>query len=82
MTVFDAAPGRLGIHYDAGLDDAYRAGPEVRLHGTQAWMKVCFELPEPRFGKGQNGGADFRLVNFGADLWVREIEVTRADPGE
>jgi len=78
VTLFDAAPGKLGIHYGSAKGD-YTEGPFVMRTGTGEWIDAVFELDAPRFEHGENGGADFRLVNAGLDLAVARVEVERAD---
>jgi hypothetical protein len=48
--------------------------------GSGQWRRGVIRLPDARFGHGQNGGADFRLV--GAGLAVRKIEVTFSRPAD
>jgi hypothetical protein len=77
VTVFDDAPGQLGIHYDAGTESAYRDGPTRKLEGMKKWVDLTFPLAGAKFQHGQNSGADFRLVNSGNDLAVRDVAVKR-----
>ncbi|MEA3366273.1 MAG: hypothetical protein U9Q79_11600, partial [Candidatus Hydrogenedentes bacterium] len=76
VTLLDNAPGEIGIHYDSHAGSAYRDGPRHRLSGSGDWVELSFELPDAAFTHGQNGGADFRLVNFSTDLVIRSVRVT------
>ena len=76
VTVKDNASGELGIHYDAHTGSAYRDGPRHTLPGSGDWIELSFELPDAAFAHSQNGGADFRLVNFGNELVIRSVRVT------
>lgn len=48
--------------------------------GSGQWRRGVIHLPDARFGHGQNGGADFRLI--GAGLVIRKIEVTFSRPAD
>lgn len=74
-TVLDRAPGLLGIHYDAHGNSAYAPGPNVNLPGKGGWTEVAFDLPDALFAHSENGGADFRIVNFKNDLAVSRVRV-------
>ncbi len=78
VTLLDTAPGELGIHYDSHAGSAYREGPRHALAGSGEWREVSFELPDAAFAHGQNGGADFRLVNFRNELVIRRVQVRTA----
>lgn len=75
VVLYAEAPGRLGIHYDAREFGAYRAGPEIEISGAGTWQELTFNLPDALFSHGQNGGADFRLVNCGFPLRVHRVTV-------
>lgn len=75
VTLYAETPGRLGIHYDAHKSGAYRAGSETEIKTAGTWQEVTFELPGALFSHGQNGGADFRLVNCGFPLRVHGVSV-------
>lgn len=75
VEVLDVAPGKIGIHYDSHANTAYANGPERRLDGTGNWITVEFALPGALFSHGQNGGADFRIVNPGNDLYIHGVQV-------
>ncbi len=77
VDLYDNTPGKVGVQYDAREGSSYRNGPEVTLAGTGAWRTVVFNLPGAHFAHGQNGGADFRLVNFGGGLLLSEVRVRR-----
>ena len=79
VRVFDDVPGTLGIHYDSREHGPYHDGPVVELHGGGAWRTVAFDLPEAHLAHGQNGGADFRLVNFGNDLRIACVTLRTLD---
>jgi len=72
-TLLDRTPGEVGIQYDSHRGSAYRDGPRHQLTGTGEWTELVFDLPEPCFAHGQNGGADFRFVNFGTDLCMHRV---------
>ena len=75
VTVLDAAAGRLGLQYDSHGRGDYAPVAEQPLTGSGQWVEIRFELPKPRFFHSQNGGADFRLVNPGLDLLIRNVDV-------
>lgn len=77
--VLDLAPGTLGIQYDSHRNSAYYAGPNVALAGSGVWIETVFALPDAFFGHCQNGGADFRLINDGNDLYVRQVSVRQIE---
>lgn len=80
VVVLDTPRGAVGLEYDshdetATLQGAYTGTRTYELKGTNQWRTLTFELPEARFGHRQNAGADFRLVNHGAELVVERVEV-------
>lgn len=78
VTVYDREKGKLGIEYDSHKDSAYTNGGFERLSGSGEWVDLRFKLPRAAFAHGQNGGADFRLVNPGTELSVHRVEVRAA----
>lgn len=78
VTLLDRAPGEVGIQYDSHHESAYTNGGFHRLRGSGEWIALRFLLPRAAFAHGQNGGADFRLVNKGADLCVHRVELRAA----
>ena len=79
VALLDRGTGRLGIHYDSHEGSSYRDGPARRLEGGGNWRTLTFPLKNASFTHGQNAGADFRLVNTGAELLVRAVRVRRAE---
>jgi hypothetical protein len=83
---FDAAPGTMGIHYDAtdaerGSDQKYMEAKSVLvLRGSGRWQKAVFQTKNDAvFLNRQNGGADFRIWAKTPTLYVSRVTVTR-DP--
>ncbi len=74
-TLLDSAPGEIGIHYDSHDGGAYHDGPRHTLTGSGQWVELSFELPDAAFTHRQNGGTDFRLVNYHNDLVLRDVRV-------
>ena len=79
VTLLDAAPGDIGIHYDSHAGSAYRDGPRHTLPGSGDWIELSFELPDAAFAHRQNGGADFRLINFGNEIVIRSVRVSATE---
>ena len=81
---FDDRAGVVRLEYDKVPVDraknSFYAGTEDVLLavGSQEWRRGVIHLPDARFGHGQNGRADFRLVGRG--LAVRKIEVAFSRP--
>ncbi|MFO7974180.1 MAG: GxGYxYP family putative glycoside hydrolase [Candidatus Hydrogenedentota bacterium] len=82
VSVLDDAPGEIGIHYDSHTGSAYRAGPRQKLTGSGQWVELSFDLPDAAFTHGQNGGADFRFVNFGNELVIRRVRIKSEERSE
>lgn len=83
---FDERTSVVQVEYDkAPVDRAKnscytRADDLLLTVGSGQWRRGVVRLPDSRFGHGQNGGADFRLV---ADrLAVRRVEVTFSRPAD
>lgn len=75
ISILDTDGGKVGLQYNS-LHESYRAAAEpVDLGGTGRWRTVSFNLNEARFDHSQNGGASFRLVNFGSELIVGTVSV-------
>jgi hypothetical protein len=45
-------------------------------------VELRFEIPDAAFNHGQNGGADFRLVNSGNSLAIRRVTVRALEGGK
>ncbi len=76
--------GTIGMEYDSHLrkegdphQGAYTAAAAHKLAGSGRWVELTWELPQARFAHRQNGTADFRLVNFGADLLIHSVVVRK-----
>jgi hypothetical protein len=77
LSVWDGGGGRVALEYNAPGDSYRMLEPPVELTGESRWREIIFSLPDARFEHGQNGGASFRIVNFGADLRVERVAVLR-----
>jgi hypothetical protein len=81
VTLLDRG-GRVGLEFDsqrvdAGpVEGAYASAGFKDLADTGQWVTLTFRLPSPRFAHRQNGNADFRLVNLGAELLIRRVELS------
>ncbi len=79
LTVFDNKKGKIGLHYDGIQDGESKAYIDLenykKLKGSKKWVKINFKLKTPLFKHRQNGHADFRLINFGTDLIVKDVKV-------
>ena len=62
----------------AALGGAYKMHPQVvSREGQGTWTTVAFRLPDARFHKTQNGGADFRFFCEGDPVHISRVRVTR-----
>ena len=79
ITLFDNKKGKIGLHYDGIENSESKAYIDLenykKLKGTKKWVKIKFKLKNPLFLHRQNGNSDFRLVNFGTDLIVKDVKV-------
>ena len=79
LTVFDNKEGKIGLHYDGienGISKAsIDSGKYEFLKGSKKWIKISFDLKNPLFKHRQNAQSDFRLINFGTDLIVKDVKV-------
>lgn len=85
---FDASPGgAVTLEYDSGAEGGtatlYRTAEDQwggMMRGSGRWRRAVYELRAPRFGNGQNLGADFRLGY--ARLHVRSVTLAAAPPAD
>jgi hypothetical protein len=79
----DEGKGRLVLEYDstdsaATLGGAYKMHPQVvSREGRGSWTTVTYRLPDARFHKTQNGGADFRFFCEGDPVHISRVRVAR-----
>ena len=84
VEVFDDRVDFLRLEYDKAVPDvtlrskysSLRSPTLLAKSGT--WRGATFHLPDLRMGRGQNGGADFRLVAEG--VAVRRVVVSSTPP--
>lgn len=74
-TLYDAAPGRIGLQFDSHGGGAYADAGAQSLSGSGEWVDLVFALPDARFDHSQNSAADFRLVNFNVDIRLHKMVV-------
>jgi hypothetical protein len=83
---FDDQTRIVRVEYDQAPVDrtknsAYtKTDDQLLTVGSGRWRRGVIHFPGARFGHGQNGGADLRLVGQG--LAVRRIEVTFSRPAD
>lgn len=77
--------GGIGLEYDSDNGDALQsryqpADDQVGgMHfGSGKWETVIFKLDKPRFLRGENCGADFRL--HGSDMEIDSVKVSSTKP--
>jgi len=77
LTVFDNKKGKIGLHYDGLEEGESKAYIDLEnykfLKGSKKWVKIKFDLKTPLFNHRENGNTDFRLVNFGTDLIIKDV---------
>lgn len=82
---FDDGIQLAKVEYDAApmvreKNTCYTSADDLLLlAGSGQWQRAVIHLPHARFGHGQNGQTDFRLVSK-AGLAVRRIEVVFSRP--
>ena len=72
----DSVAGQFSVEYDSTYD-VYESAAPAALTGSGHWRTHRFNLSDAYFGGNQDGGADFRLVKSGGDLFVRSIRVIK-----
>ncbi len=79
LIVFDNKKGKIGLHYDGienGKSKAYIDLENYKnLKGSKKWVKLKFKLKTPLFKHRQNGKSDFRIINFGTDLIIKNLRI-------
>jgi len=79
ITLFDNKKGKVGITYDGIQDGESKAYIDLEnykyLKGKKRWTKITFKLKTPLFEHRENGNTDFRLINFGTDLIIKDVKV-------
>lgn len=84
VEAFDDRVGRVTIQYDKAADQPdiqskYTSASEsMILTGSGGWRRGVFHLPALRLGRGQNNGADFRIV--APSTAIRRISVSTQPP--
>ena len=72
----DSGSGSFSIDYDSS-NSAFKSTGSASFTGSGLWRHHRFNISDAYFGNNQNGGADFRLVRTGGDLFVRRIRVIK-----
>ena len=79
ITLFDNKKGKVGITYDGIQDGESKAYIDLEnykyLKGKKKWTKITFKLKTPLFKHRENGNTDFRLINFGTDLIIKDVVI-------
>ncbi|RLD09600.1 MAG: hypothetical protein DRI44_08115 [Chlamydiae bacterium] len=79
ITLFDNKKGKVGITYDGIQDGESKAYIDLEnykyLKGKKKWTKITFKLKTPLFKHRENGNTDFRLINFGTDLIIKNVVI-------
>lgn len=84
VEAFDDRVGRVTLQYDKAADQPdiqskYTGASEsMILTGSGGWRRGVFRLPALRLGRGQNNGADFRIV--APSTAIRRISVSTQPP--
>ncbi len=80
LTVYDNKKGKIGITYDGIQDGESKAYIDLEnykyLKGRKKWTKLTFKLKTPLFKHRENANSDFRLINFGTELIIKDVKVT------
>lgn len=74
----DSGGGRFGLQYDSQTA-LYSPTIWVQRGDSGRWRVRNMKLDDARFSNGQNGGADFRLVNESGRACFGKITVRRLD---
>jgi len=81
VTLFDNKKGKIALQYNGLKNGKFvpylNCGNYKNLSGSKKWKTLKFKLNKSLFKHAGNAFSDFRLVNFGTDLIIKDVKVIK-----